>query len=379
MFRHCWARHPSFDLFALFFPIILIGCSGGSSFSSSGGGGGNAVARDSAEAAPAANQPAEVLTNEDSYDSLTLKKSGKLDIIWTIDNSGSMSEEAAQVRVNFKKFIDSLGSSTDLRLSLISASAPPVVVAGLPDTSVTLDSSALSQGHFQLNVPVASTNLLAIAAAAICPLDSTDGTLPISPASTFKICGQTFNPSASGGLEAARQVITARAGLQKQLRADAKKIFVFVTDDNARGVIVKDFQQALAATPGFESSTVFAFRGKVSQAAGCSVANPGLAYEALATATGGAVYDICLPDWGESFGKLKDQAVRIANSDVQLTKENIVEVIEVKVGEKVLEKQDYKLEGQRLLIDPKALAGVEGKILVRYRYEKKSAKLSSTP
>lgn len=297
---------------------------------------------------------------EESFDLSTHLQAGKLDIIWTIDNSGSMGEEAAKVRSNFQQFIDTLGSSTNLRLNLISSAALPT---GSTDTGVRLNAAAISAGHHQLDVTIGSTNLLAITAAAICPLSSTD----LTTTSALKICGQPLTTSEVSAIESSAQATKAREGLVGWLRPEAKKIIVFVTDDDAMGIVDSHFIKVLQSQKGFESSTVFAFRG-VASATGCSISRPGAVYNALSSKTGGDVYDICLPDWSGSFTKLNDHATLIANSDIELGHDNIIEIVEVRVGTKVLAKGDYKRTNKTLSITPSLLQGASGKIVIRYKY-----------
>ena len=90
----------------------------------------------------------------------------KLDMVWVIDNSGSMSEEAEQVRINFERFSNSLENKGDFKLALISktegSNSSPIMgrfrPVGLP--YVELSQNMKNKGHIQIDYPVGSTNLL---------------------------------------------------------------------------------------------------------------------------------------------------------------------------------------------------------------------------
>ena len=77
----------------------------------SGNGGGNGIGGGSGD----------TVVETASQEFTTFAGNGDLDLLWMVDNSGSMAEEAAHVRSNFARFSQFVGERTNLKLSLISA------------------------------------------------------------------------------------------------------------------------------------------------------------------------------------------------------------------------------------------------------------------
>src|SRR5690606_37932021 len=56
----------------------------------------------------------------DTFTSSVNRSGGKVDIVWIIDNSGSMNTEAAHVRTNLLSFLNSTSNYADLKFKLVS-------------------------------------------------------------------------------------------------------------------------------------------------------------------------------------------------------------------------------------------------------------------
>lgn len=240
---------------------------------------------------------------------VTKASSGAIDMLWVIDNSGSMSEEAAQVRKNFDKFMASVSAEVDLRVTVISDSSP--------EFGVTLSSDATAKGHAQIAKTVRSTNLLLLAASSLCdpaetnvPDNFQNGGAP-DWNQKFKLCGLEGTTSDIGDISDG-SVFQVRGKALERARPNASKVVVFVTDDDAYGIVTPD--NFLSSVKLDSMSThVYAFRGDQSRES-CEVARPGKAYEALATTTKGEVFDICLEDWSQYFAKLTSNVISIAKN-----------------------------------------------------------------
>lgn len=317
---------------------------------------------------PAADAPAG--SRSDSFPVQSRK--GSLDLVWAIDNSGSMSEEAAIVRANFQSFLQGVSSRADLRLALLSSpqrsSQGPLAGNGFggftafatpSDTGVTLP----SMGSNFIQIPssfVGSTNPLAMAAAASCAANltslSTNSGGLAGRLSSGSICGEalvSLGGASGSSLEDPRSVQAVAGTLTSFLRPDAARAYVFVTDDNASGVSEQNFLAAIArGAPSAKPATVFGFVG-LNQTS-CGIAEVGSSYIALAQQTGGAVFDLCAPDWSANFGRLTENLLSLAQSGYPLPGQ-AASVSQIRVDGRILAPSDYSLQGNMVQVNPNAL------------------------
>lgn len=313
-------------------------------------------------------------------ESFTLQaNNNELDIVWIIDNSGSMTEEAAQVRSNFSKFISSVSEETDLKLALISADSP---IRGTADTSVRLSSSDIAAGHVQLDLAVGSTNAMAIAAAASC--DSQGTNLEYIPTNRFggdldqnaTLCGednfyyteefQEKFPGSSRFIESPEIISAASGRLTSFFRPNATRAYVFVTDDNAQTVNQRNFAEMVSSED--TKPIIYAFRGVIN-ATNCEVANPGEAYEEVSAASGGKVFDICERDWTQHFSSLTESVIKQANNKFTLEFSAIPSSLRVAINGKNLSSQDFTLTGRQLIIAEPVIPDTNASVSVRYNHE----------
>ena len=339
----------------------------------------------SAEAHPAASASPPPTIGEPKKDTFPITFTRrKLDIVWAIDNSVSMNEEAAQVRANFGKFITGLAADLDLKLALMSQITGP--------TAVTLDQDAVSKGHLQLNTPVGSSNALAILAAAGCPEKDTSFNALPNPAvgsvttianellvysqfTPLSICGRPFeqkdpfdkfSPTRHYLMESPEVVVSSRGRLAGFFRPDATRVYVIVTDDDAGMVNETNFIDMVMPSANNRRPFVFSFRGIENTGVGCAVAMHGRSYESLATKTGAEVYDICLPDWSVHFKKLAESLQKIANNQFDLSDPKAA-IAEVKIDGVALPAEKWRVEGGKLVIDKSAIPDGAKEILVTYK------------
>lgn len=237
---------------------------------------------------------------------------GPVDILWLIDTSGSMREETDNVKRNFSSFLTNLARQTSAKLTLVAK-----------NTEIQLSREALDSGHVQINQTVASTDALVIARDLL------------------------KNGSVA-------------------LRDGARFVVVVVTDDNAAVVTDRNFLDLLEPAVQSKNPVLFAFRGDVSKP-NCKVANKGVAYENLAKATGGQVFDICDQDWTPNFNKLVSSVESIANSSFKLQDPNFLEVSKVLLDGLLLEPRDYAVIDGELRLIPALISPTSKEIVVKYK------------
>lgn len=148
--------------------------------------------------------------------------------------------------------------------------------------------------------------------------------------------GQTSqNPDIAG-------VNGAAGKLSRFFRADARRVYVFVTDDNVFGVTEDNFLERLRPHAQGQKISLYAFRGisprpAVSTRPGCEIARKGLSYDKLvAKADGGGVFDICETDWKPYFTQMSDGIKQVSTTGYKLSKAGVTSVKSVTVDGKAL-------------------------------------------
>lgn len=255
-----------------------------------------------------------------------------VDVVLTVDNSSSMSEEAAHVRSNVADFISAVEGFADLRLSLISEKQ-----SGGGGTGVTLSDASLAKGYQQIDNRVESTNLLSMAASASCP-DSETNTRLASP----RVCNRLLT---NEYIESTENTDEVRGQLSSYLRSTARHIYIFVTDDEPRGVLVSDFK-AMLQPRAPKGLNVFAFRGTDPMTSSCSVTTSGAQYDALASQTGGQVFDICEQNWKPYFESITAKIRDYTDPGYAIPAGAVV--LNVKFNGMVLEANEYRIENNVL-------------------------------
>jgi len=284
----------------------------GSSADSSGGD-------DSAQPVPT---PPVLMPNGDMSEQFKVtfnSESAPLDMIWVIDNSGSMDEEAALVRKNFDAFLTTLNKSTNFRLLLVSQK-------GTNGTSVNIPSSFDATTHKQIDFYIGSN-------------DGPDKLLA--------------------------ELKKLPAGF---LRQNSKKIVVFVTDDNAFVLAANGFMTSLLSQQGWQAKdvSVSSFIGLGAAQSPCQAAT-GTDYMTYASQTGGRTYNICMQDWSANFGDLVMTSVSKAVRRFTLGAPSVTSIIEVKVDGVALPKTSYSLSGKVLTLADSVSLGENSMVAVTYR------------
>lgn len=304
-----------------------------------------------------------------------------LDLVWVIDNSSSMAEEAAHVRANFSRFIAAVSERSDLRIALIS------LRDGVKSSAYGVTMPSTSVPHQQIDLEIQSNNGLAAAAILLCPVASTTFPSPIprdrvEPASTEhpggryvkatvtpesnRICGTEWrlttvfdgpavvSPRGIDRLPGAEKLLERRAALADFLRPEAKKSVIIVTDDAPFAVDAGNFAEMMRAVSPHDPVTLFAFAGLRQGLSGCVVDNLGTDYLTLARQSGGAVYDICEANWTPHFEALAAASSALAPAHFPLPAA-LKHVLAVRIGGRKLAVTDYRTEAGGVQIHASAL------------------------
>lgn len=269
--------------------------------------------------------------------------SGKTDIVWVVDQSGSMTKETQHVQNNLSNFFNSLNQKVDARFALIASSTTSNKIA-LPSES---------EKQLQIEQSVASTNALEIVISTFIRVDAPEQPL-VDP-----------NNQSAGRVNK----YPTQGALSNFFRPDALPIVVVVTDDNARKVTEQNFLQLAKAAIGKEPK-VYAWRGNRSLPAipnaQCDVARDGIAYEQLAQATGGEVFNLCEPDWSETFSRLTSNIVAAVKNSFTLQKE-IKKVVSVTIDGRKVEANRITTSGRTVTLPQEELnKSPSGKIIINY-------------
>jgi hypothetical protein len=193
------------------------------------------------------------------------------DVIWAIDTSGSMLEETAAVRQNMNAFSQQItNAGVDVRIVLIAEQYSPPVFPGFPDDGICIDA------------PLGSGN---------CPNDTN---LP-KFAHIYKTVSSTN----------ALDMFLGTYDLWKsQLRDNALKIFVVVTDDNSSLPAAQFTDQINVIDPSKISPHQWRFYGIYCFTKCPSAAKPGTVYAELVQQTQGVAGDLCLQNFQPVFDQL---------------------------------------------------------------------------
>ena len=249
----------------------------------------------------------------------------QINMIWVVDNSGSMYDENEYVRQNLSDFASKVADNSNLNIALIGGSELSGIYYG--DNKVN---------HLKTNV--GSYDALQMVSAALCTEPDTGDNL-----SRKQICGRKMSKGRFQG----NYVSNVRGKLDGFFQDYAKNIVVVVTDDDASGVDENNFLSLLAGQNIPTDLQVFGFIGK-SFSRSCEKASRGSAYERLAEETGGKTYDIC-DDWGESFDDLTESVLKIERRPIKLERKP-KKINWVKIDDKIINPRLYYLSRDNFLV-----------------------------
>lgn len=219
------------------------------------------------------NQPPPPLPNT-RCESFTFGKSARpVDIVWAIDQSGSMGGEIAMVRNNMNAFAGYISKAkADYRVTLVA--------------SRYADSD---NNQICIPTPLAGPNC--------------------ADAPRFKQINQHVDSH-----DALARLMQHIGAIEGFMRPTSVRHFVVVTDDKAKQINWVAFHAFLKSRPGYGDYVFHSIVGLKDE--GC-VADEGKDYVALSLATGGLKYHICNANWSALFQKL-GQVVATATTKFKL-------------------------------------------------------------
>ena len=269
----------------------------------------------------------------------TTTTDAQLDIVWVIDDSGSMADDIDRVKSNFGLFISAMELLSDFKMALITQKQASKNNPNFLD----LASLYTSPNVMQVDATVDSYNSLAVTAAALC-LDQT------GPCGQSKILANSSVLGHLGGF----------------LRPSSKKIFVFATDDNAN-ISADQFIAAFKKTYPDQVPTTFAFVGLGAAASPCQ-ARTGSNYQDLASKTGGFSFNICNTNWTPTFAALTNSVMQLAQNSIHLPTEVVSgKISRIELNGIVIDPSKYTLSGDGIVFDPSILArGILSTVSVYY-------------
>lgn len=185
------------------------------------------------------------------------------DIVWIIDGSASMVEEATGVEVALNQLVSDLAKATiDARVVLLGATKAPGPYVCLPG-------------------PLGSGNCSCPPPPVPCDSNGADSKPP----------GYTHVPASVGSVDALQVFMTSYPKWKQVLRVESSKTLIVVTDDNS----MMSAQAFLSQWPNTDSpwTTNWVVSGIFGRKACVAVAAVGSVYEELVTQTKGTASDIC--------------------------------------------------------------------------------------
>lgn len=247
--------------------------------------------------------------------------SSPVDIVWVIDTSGSMNEEALLVQTNLNAFVAFLDTAgLDYRVVMVAADSvcvpEPLSGGGCPDTD--------GERYLHVRQTIGSTNAL-------------------------------------------EQLVSTYPQYQPFLRPDASLHFVVVTDDESRRDatwFINQMNAVSPAVPSFTFHTIASLTGSetcflfICVPSGCSGPNgdaeaQGRKYMDLSTRTGGVQFSICEADWSPVFTDIGASVIREATLPCEYG------IPEVDFGEIVWEEVTVEIDGVPLSrVENEAACGV---------------------
>ena len=272
-----------------------------------------------------------------------------IDIVWVIDNSGSMSQEISFVESNFSSFLDSISQLSSVKLGLISekvSSTHPYGIRLSTEQQKQIDLWVTDPIDRNRKLSAQSSNALALIASTACDASLTDNVNGV-------ICGRNIiddaqnHPSKLPNIESKFRVMRAAGSMNEFFRNDSKKIFVVVSDDSPMGFYTESYVNAMNRRFGTGNHRFFSFSFTQNSVASSTcqqgaVGKDVFAYQDLAAYTKGGTYDICDTDgWADNFKNLTDSINGIATqefeTEIQCEQNVKVTVDGVELGEEQFE------------------------------------------
>ena len=265
----------------MIFVLLLCSCTQGNQFEGSGSSRQRNNDRDSIS---------EETNNENpnlTYKELAVtgnENSGDVDIVWVVDESPSMKDERDIVKSNLSRFENSIARLTSV-------------------------SSFVSFNHAW---DVGSSNALE------CVLEGLR-------------------------IEDHRCLDDGAKYLDSFFRESAKKVFIFVTDDES-DISASEFKSKMNS---YDDAIYYAFVGK-SETECPETKEPGYIYISLAQSSGGEAYSICKSDWSDQLESLSSSIITSVSHVIDLGLSSSEQVVEVILNGKKLDPSKYEINGNKI-------------------------------
>lgn len=269
--------------------------------------------------------------------------SRNIDFVWVIDNSGSMRAEAEAVNNNYLAFMNTISSRAEIRSSLIST-------PNSSTTGVSLPKNLDSNNHKQFEIAVGSVNGMSHATGSL-----------LNKAECNSDPSLYFNTTSTNYCDNFVKDYNNR----DFLRVNSKKIFVFVTDDNERYTDTSRFLNAFNTAYPNQTPIVYSFIGLQNSVNNC-YARIGSAYDDLSMKTQGGVFDICQQDWSQHFSDMINHVFISTENIFNIKHESFEEIMEVRVDDVVLTKDQYTVDNNTITIKPELLSENSKRVTVKY-------------
>ncbi|MGE0172136.1 MAG: hypothetical protein AB7T49_05095 [Oligoflexales bacterium] len=264
------------------------------------------------------------------------------DIVWIIDNSGSMGEEVAAVEKNFAQFLANVKTIVDTKVAFITCKL------ALEADDYCLTEANLNAGPETMFIDstVGSTDALAIGATAICPPE-TSMFPPDVALGMEKICDIPVTD-----LDEDINYNLLKGRLKDFFRQGSRPVVVVVSDDTVEGFMGTSFQSVMDKKFGLLGWQFYGFVGLPTSVVGpnCQVEAVSPDYQALATNTKGALFDLCAADWAGNFKALSEGIIYGATKLYVIADSKKIKVIDVLHNGKSVPKERYEVADNKVML-----------------------------
>jgi hypothetical protein len=246
---------------------------------------------------------------------------GPVDMIWVIDNSGSMTEEAAHVRTNLSNFIGTIQGRSDLHFLLVSKKGNSGLMTEIP---VAYQSEFVIQQDLEIGSKDGPDKLITLL--------------------------KTFTTLTKPGF----------------FRANSLKSIVFVTDDNATLSSTGTIAGLADLGAGWDSGKLMvnSFIGLGQSTSPCQ-AKTGTVYTDLANVTGGNVFNICDLSWTDNFANLADSTIKTLERSFTL-QFTALTIESIEVDGVALSSSDYQVKGKVVVLKSSVVLAANSEIVIKY-------------
>ena len=324
------------------------------------------------EAPESEDPPKEAVVVEEVFRTSTVQT--PIDVVWTVDNSGSMGEEVENVRKNFSFFMDTVKQQLDVKVALLSSDCKESGLAFRRCLDLKEDEKSrvnlwLEDPHRKgASLGVGSTNALALLSSASCEENKTN-------LEQYKICNINVSqaalnhPSKRDYIGFRDDVFDSAGGLVNFFRKESKKVFIVVTDDSPTGFYADSYLKTMDTLFGRGNHVFYSFSFIPGKESGedCRAGFGGAEKEGyiyLSQKTFGETYNICEQNWEQHFRKLTKSIKSVAAREFT-TKYRCQEIVKVTVDDIELTNEQFAFKlPSRLSISEGVLLPKEQKIVI---------------